>query len=560
MKVLLYISFSLWITGSLSQSPYVLLELSNLQPNVGEYITVQVSSNVGSSFELNFPDEFQSGMNVMSGMRQNIVNGSSSTIYYQTLTGFFMESGSFTFGPVKVKSKKKWYKSNKLRVLVNSSNQIQKKQQKNISRRTKRPAIFAETKPSKSKIYRGESIYLQSSIFSKKEFSSIRNYNPYKIEVKYDAFKINASRDLDWIRVAIEGQEYLKLQFEENVIFLNEPGEATIQPFEMVLAGYGSYAVRSEVSSIEVLDLPLERQPINFSGLVGDFQLKVSLSDSNANANDIVSLALEISGLGNLHQMRIPELVLPNSLELYSDPITTDSYRITKSGFKGSIIYTYPIRVLQDGYINISPVELSFFNPKDERYKELQSQNLELNNTGKIIKSTQDRGSLNEEVETESKAVTKNLKPSDKVLWSNAYLISCLSVLLFLLLILFRNKKKWFGPKHRREQGFQTPKLIDVQKAYAVAIKPSDSLESVGLMEQFLFTYCSYVLSQDSIRLSRNEIYVLLSNHIDSEKIEEIRHLFSVLDAYRYSKEIYPLSMKELRDSFKKRVSGFLVN
>ena len=79
-------------------------------------------------------------------------------------------------------------------------------------------------------------------------------------------------------------------------------------------------------------------------------------------------------------------------------------------------------------------------------------------------------------------------------------------------------------------------------------------------MEQFLFTYCSYVLSQDSIRLSRNEIYVLLSNHIDSEKIEEIRHLFSVLDAYRYSKEIYPLSMKELRDSFKKRVSGFLVN
>ncbi len=560
MKVLLYISFSLWITGSLSQSPYVLLELSNLQPKVGEYITVQVSSNVGSSFELNFPDEFQSGMNVMSGMRQNIVNGSSSTIYYQTLTGFFMESGSFTFGPVKVKSKKKWYKSNKLRVLVNSSNQIQKKQQKNISRRTKRPAIFAETKPSKSKIYRGESIYLQSSIFSKKEFSSIRNYNPYKIEVKYDAFKINASRDLDWIRVAIEGQEYLKLQFEENVIFLNEPGEATIQPFEMVLAGYGSYAVRSEVSSIEVLDLPLERQPINFSGLVGDFQLKVSLSDSNANANDIVSLALEISGLGNLHQMRIPELVLPNSLELYSDPITTDSYRITKSGFKGSIIYTYPIRVLQDGYINISPVELSFFNPKDERYKELQSQNLELNNTGKIIKSTQDRGSLNEEVETESKAVTKNLKPSDKVLWSNAYLISCLSVLLFLLLILFRNKKKWFGPKHRREQGFQTPKLIDVQKAYAVAIKPSDSLESVGLMEQFLFTYCSYVLSQDSIRLSRNEIYVLLSNHIDSEKIEEIRHLFSVLDAYRYSKEIYPLSMKELRDSFKKRVSGFLVN
>jgi len=558
MKVLLYISFFFWISWSLSQSPSVLLEVSNLQPKVGEYITVQMSSNISSNFELNFPDEFQSGMNVMSGMRQNIVNGSSSTIYHQTLTGFFMEPGSYTFGPVKVKSKKKSYTSNKLRVLVKGANQTQKKQQKIISPRTKRPAIFAETKPSKFKIYRGEAVYLQSSIFSKKEFSSIRNYNPYKIEVKYDEFKMNASKELDWIRVAIEGQEYLKLQFEENVIFLNEPGEATIQPFEMVLAGYGSYAVRSEAKKIEVLDLPLERQPLNFSGLVGDFQLKVSLSDSNANANDIVSLAIEINGRGNLHQMRMPELVLPNSLELYSDPITTDSYRLTKSGFKGNIIYTYPIRVLQDGYISISPVELSFFNPKNEGYKVLKSQNLELNTSGKITKSTPDLAALQKEVETESKAVSNNLKPSNEGFWPNAYVLCCLSVLLLLFLFLFRNKKKWFGPKHIKEQGFKPPKLNDVKNALEVAIEPSDAIESIALMEQCLFMYCSYVLSQDSIRLSRNEIYVLLSNHIDSENIEEIRHLFTVLDAYRYSKDTDSLSFEGLRDSFKKQVSGYL--
>ena len=558
MKVLLYISFFFWISWSLSQSPSVLLEVSNLQPKVGEYITVQMSSNIGSNFELNFPDEFQSGMNVMSGMRQNIVNGSSSTIYHQTLTGFFMEPGSYTFGPVKVRSKKKSYTSNKLRVLVKGTNQTQKKQEKIISPRTKRPAIFAETKPSKFKIYRGEAVYLQSSIFSKKEFSSIRNYNPYKIEVKYDEFKMNASKELDWIRVAIEGQEYLKLQFEENVIFLNEPGEATIQPFEMVLAGYGSYAVRSEAKKIEVLDLPRERQPLNFSGLVGDFQLKVSLSDSNANANDIVSLAIEINGRGNLHQMRMPELVLPNSLELYSDPITTDSYRLTKSGFKGNIIYTYPIRVLKDGYISISPVELSFFNPKNEGYKVLKSQNLELNTSGKITKSNPYLEALQKEVETESKAVFKNLKPSNEVFWPNSYLLCCLGVLLLLFLFLFRNKKKWFGPKHIKEQGFKPPKLNDVKNALEVAIEPSDAIESIALMEQCLFMYCSYVLSQDSIRLSRNEIYVLLSNHIDSENIEEIRHLFTVMDAYRYSKDTDSLSFEALRDSFKKQVSGYL--
>ena len=120
MKVLLYISFFFWISWSLSQSPSVLLEVSNLQPKVGEYITVQMSSNVGSNFEMNFPDEFQSGMNVMSGMRQKYVNGRSSTVYYQTLSGFFMEPGSYDFGPVKVKIKKKSYKSK----LIQSENYL----------------------------------------------------------------------------------------------------------------------------------------------------------------------------------------------------------------------------------------------------------------------------------------------------------------------------------------------------------------------------------------------------------------------------------------------------
>ena len=225
MRFLLYISIVFCVSFTWSQSAYVLLEVSNLQPKVGEYITVQMSSNEGSNFDMNFPDEFQSGMNVMSGMRQEYINGRSNTVYYQSLSGFFMEPGSYVFGPVMVKTNKKSYKSNKLRVVVKGDRETSKEQKKSTRpKSTKKPPIFAETRLSKSKIYRGEPIYLQSSVFSKKEFSSIRNYNPYKIDAKHDAFKINASKELDWVSVAIEGQEYLKLQFEENVVFINEPG------------------------------------------------------------------------------------------------------------------------------------------------------------------------------------------------------------------------------------------------------------------------------------------------------------------------------------------------
>ena len=559
MKVLIYISFVFWGALSLAQSAAVLLEVSNLQPKVGEYITVQISSNVGSSFDVNFPDEFQSGMNVMSGMRQEFINGRSSTIYYQTLSGAFMEPGAYVLGPVKVKGKKKFFKSNKLTVLVKGDNESKKKQKKSVAPVAKRPPIFAETKPSQLKIYRGEPVYLQSSIFSKKEFSSIRNYNPYKIDAKHDAFKMNVSKELDWTRVAIEGQEYLKLQFEENVIFLNEPGEVTINPFEMVLSGYGSYAVRSEVKKIEVIELPRDNQPLSFSGLVGDFQLKVSLSDSNANANDIISLAIEINGRGNLHQMSMPALMLPKSLALYSDPIKTEGYEITKSGFKGNIIYTFPIRVLNDEYIRIAPVEISFFNPNNKSYTSMQSGYLELNVSSENIKSQQEIKSQKKVVKTKRQAASKALSPLANNLWRNPYILGFLFILLLVVLFLIFKQKKWFEGKSKEAQLFKLPKINNVQKALEEAMAPSNSvIESIGLMEQCLFTYCSYLLSQDSIRLSRNEIYLLLSNYIRPEKIDEIRQLFTTLDAYRYSKDTSLLSFEALRETFQKQVSRLL--
>ena len=559
MKVLIYISFVFWGALSLAQSAAVLLEVSNLQPKVGEYITVQISSNVGSSFDVNFPDEFQSGMNVMSGMRQEFINGRSSTIYYQTLSGAFMEPGAYVLGPVKVKGKKKFFKSNKLTVLVKGDNESKKKQKKSVAPVAKRPPIFAETKPSQLKIYRGEPVYLQSSIFSKKEFSSIRNYNPYKIDAKHDAFKMNVSKELDWTRVAIEGQEYLKLQFEENVIFLNEPGEVTINPFEMVLSGYGSYAVRSEVKKIEVIELPRDNQPLSFSGLVGDFQLKVSLSDSNANANDIISLAIEINGRGNLHQMSMPALMLPKSLALYSDPIKTEGYEITKSGFKGNIIYTFPIRVLNDEYIRIAPVEISFFNPNNKSYTSMQSGYLELNVSSENIKSQQEIKSQKKVVKTKRQAASKALSPLANNLWRNPYILGFLFILLLVVLFLIFKQKKWFEGKSKEVQLFKLPKINNVQKALEEAMAPSNSvIESIGLMEQCLFTYCSYLLCQDSIRLSRNEIYLLLSNYIRPEKIDEIRQLFTTLDAYRYSKDTSLLSFEALRETFQKQVSRLL--
>ena len=150
-------------------------------------------------------------------------------------------------------------------------------------------------------------------------------------------------------------------------------------------------------------------------------------------------------------------------------------------------------------------------------------------------------------------------KPSDDHLLLNPFLLYSLLVLLLILLFFIGKQRKWFEAKRKNIQAFQPPKINQVQAALKLAIGPSDSvIESIGLMEQCLFTYCSYLLSQDSVRLSRNEIYLLLSNHISYENIEAIRQLFTALDTFRYSRDTSLLSFEELRDSFQKQVSQLL--
>ena len=87
MKIVLYISFIICFTCAIAQKPVVQLKVSNIQPMVGELITIQMTSNLGSVFEVKFPTAFTSREEV-NGMRQEYINGRSNTVYYQTLSGY----------------------------------------------------------------------------------------------------------------------------------------------------------------------------------------------------------------------------------------------------------------------------------------------------------------------------------------------------------------------------------------------------------------------------------------------------------------------------------------
>ena len=82
--------------------------------------------------------------------------------------------------------------------------------------------------------------------------------------------------------------------------------------------------------------------------------------------------------------------------------------------------------------------------------------------------------------------------------------------------------------------------------------------ESLPKMEHCLFTLCSFLLSQDSLKLSRNEIYLFLSKQISQEQIDDIRSLFTSIDEKRYAQGLSQSSFTQFQLSFKERVLTIL--
>ena len=98
-----------------------------------------------------------------------------------------------------------------------------------------------------------------------------------------------------------------------------------------------------------------------------------------------------------------------------------------------------------------------------------------------------------------------------------------------------------------------------VSHSLKVALDPGlETALVLSKMEQCLLSYCSYVLAQDTLKLSRNEIYLLLGNYLSQESLQEIQILFSSLDSIRFGNNLSEVPFKALKINFKQTLDNLL--
>ncbi|MDD5504325.1 MAG: BatD family protein [Candidatus Omnitrophica bacterium] len=140
----------------------------------------------------------------------------------------------------------------------------------------------------------------------------------------------------------------------------------TSDPFEDFFTGYEARpaSFKSNEFAVEVMPLPDEGRPGDFSGAVGEFAMSVKASPHRVNAGDPITLTIEIQGSGNFDTVIAPLLEKEDGFKKY-EPEVSQSF--SKKVFQQVII---PI---SDSVKEIPAFTFSFFDPALKAYKTIKS-------------------------------------------------------------------------------------------------------------------------------------------------------------------------------------------
>ncbi|MFH1747446.1 MAG: BatD family protein [Planctomycetota bacterium] len=144
-------------------------------------------------------------------------------------------------------------------------------------------------------------------------------------------------------------------------------------PMELSRDLFGSWQVQSarnlrarpKVAEVEILPLPDNGRPSNFTGAVGTFGLIVTATPTSVRVGDPIELRIDIRGDGPIETLPPPNLA--------ADPLLARDFRVPDEDLPGVVSgshkrFTATIRAQHAGIEEIPPIEYPYFDPDREMY------------------------------------------------------------------------------------------------------------------------------------------------------------------------------------------------
>ena len=192
-------------------------------------------------------------------------------------------------------------------------------------------------------------------------------------------------------REIYKGQNYNVVEWRKVVLYPQKIGQLEISPLSLnlvldvptdkrdffgnVIYDQTSQLISTGMRRITVKDLPQIGKPNSFSGAVGKFEFDVILNKNSLRATESFMAELKVKGNGNLKLFDLPDILVPNSMELF-EPEREELINTNLSGMNGSVSKFFTVIPRFQGNFPIEEVEFSYFDPEIEKYKILKSPRL----------------------------------------------------------------------------------------------------------------------------------------------------------------------------------------
>ena len=518
----------------------------------------------------------------------SFVNGHRTSSFTQTYTYTLMaqKAGTFTIPPASIKVDGESVQSNGVRITVlpedeqpaqsasqstgGQASQTSQSTQSTQSSNTSSENLFVRTIASKTHVHEQEALMITYKLyFANVDVAQLTN------NTKLPEFTGFLKQELEQgeIQTQLEhynGRNYQTAVLYRTILYPQHSGDITIEPakFEAVIRVQTQQQVRSIFdnffasytnvtkmltapgATIHVSALP-GGKPAGFSGGVGKFTMTPSISQTELQTNEAVTIKIDITGAGNMKLLKTPAIDWPEGFEPY-DPKVTNNFNTTTAGVSGTKSIEYLAIPRSAGDYTIPAVSFSYFDIEDKAYRTLSTPEYTIHvkrGAGDNDKNASDGGVISYTQKEDIKQLGTDIRYIDtrplptanrkaqiidyQFLWL-CYVLPLLiaGIVLIVLRKQIRENADITRVKYKRANKVAQKRL----KAAAAALKANNKDAFYAAIEQAAWTYLSDRLSIPTAELNKDNISQLLSSKgVSDSLIGEVKDVLSTAEFARYA-------------------------
>ena len=540
------------VTSYVDKNTLSLNELLNLT------IEIKSDEQIGAEPEIPQLTGFQIvGQSSSSSTSIEIINNEMSRTVKQSFTYSLrpLKTGSFTIPPIYTKYKNKTYRSKTINVTVveASSNYQQptQKKLKNTNDSSNNVQIFLQATPSKSEVFVGEPFTIKYVLYSNKGLVGLNAEKMPEFAgfVKEETFQ---AKNITHTLEVIKGIRYYAYRISNYTLFPTYASNFTMDKMELLCAyevpaksffDFGTTKrvyIQSNTLGIRVKPLPLEGQPKNFSGAVGQYDIKSDLSSKLLKTGESVTLTLTISGSGNIRMFEPPTLPIIPNIDTFPPEECDDLYH--PDNISGKKVIKYILIPEEPGTYDLPQISFTYFEPRSETYKTIYTKPV----TFTVEKGKVTPGSLSyirpQDIDIQGLdihfIITKNTITDYKLIISQAWfwILIIISLLSIVAAIIIKKERE----KLLQDKGYYRTRISnkhlqkDIGKVQA-ALKSDDIsgffVAADNALKNFIANKCNISAGASTIQ---DIIAELHKRELQEEFIDEITNFLKMTDNARF--------------------------